>query len=143
MEAFLEKIFKLAPRERDEVLEKCNSLVDQFLKPVSTVAPKKVKKQQPGKEKYENVEKLETDGDNIIFQKLKSWRSEVSKDLEIQPYLVFDNKTLTNIAFYKPTTEQELIKIKGIGPEKAGKYGETIMEICKEKTLVRRLKSNE
>lgn len=83
--------------------------------------------------KYENVDKLSPD-DQAYFDKLKKWRNQVAKDLDWAPYMILDNKTLMAIAHYRPATEEDLLKIKGMGVEKLGRYSSSILEIISEPT---------
>jgi len=66
------------------------------------------------------------------YEKLKIWRSNLSKLLQIAPYMIFDNKTLSSIAHYKPKNNEELVTIKGVGDIKAEKYGDDILGILKD-----------
>lgn len=162
MEELLERLFTLSRKDRDGAIKKFSKILDVYTKnddippgcfEKSMTEVKVAKKRTPSKSKqikYENVINLTTSEDKEIFTKLKNWRSEVSRDLEIQPYLVFNNQTLIDMAFYKPEIEKDLLKIKGVAEEKLGKYGETIIEIIKSVTgkesvevpQKRRLKSN-
>ena len=47
---------------------------------------------------------------------------------EIAPYMVFDDETLGAISLMKPTTLSRLLKVKGVGEVKLGKYGSDILE---------------
>lgn len=80
--------------------------------------------------KYELVSSLNPE-DEPCFAELKKWRNQVARDLEWAPYMILDNKTLMSIAYYKPTTEDEMLQIKGIGPEKLGRYFGAITDIIK------------
>lgn len=81
--------------------------------------------------KYDHVSSLNPE-DEECFNRLRTWRNTVARDLEWSAYMVLDNKTLMSIAHYKPTTEEDMLRIKGMGPEKLGRYFETIKEIIEE-----------
>ncbi|MBR9701117.1 UvrD-helicase domain-containing protein, partial [Candidatus Woesearchaeota archaeon] len=63
-----------------------------------------------------------------LFQKLRQWRSEKSRAAGIPPYMIFPDKTLLALAREKPGSIAELHSIDGIGPVKARKYGEELLE---------------
>ena len=130
METLLEKLFALSKQERDSVIKKMIDILDLSSESLDTPQPPKAKKAPVKKPsgKYDVPAALRP-GDMKVFNDLKTWRNQVAKDLEFQPYLVFNNESLTCMAYHKPKTEAELLKIKGVGPEKFGKYGETVLEI--------------
>lgn len=64
-----------------------------------------------------------------LLETLKTWRRKVATDLSLPPYMVFSDKTLINIAYYTPSTPEELLTIHGIGGDKMEKYGETIISM--------------
>lgn len=129
MEALLRNIFlkydSLPAAEKKKLISDINVVLN--LDTIPNV--KSVQSKTPKKGKYETVTQLVEKPDLMLFETLRLWRNKVAKDLDLQPWLVFDNKTITNIAFYKPATVEDLLKINGIGPEKAGKYSEAIIEL--------------
>lgn len=67
-----------------------------------------------------------------IFAQLKQWRKKASDELHVPPYVIFGDKTMTDIAVKKPKSERELINCYGIGENKAEKFGYYILKIIKE-----------
>ncbi|PRZ38545.1 Rep family ATP-dependent DNA helicase [Antricoccus suffuscus] len=62
------------------------------------------------------------------FERLRAWRMTVARSEEIAPYMVFDDETLGAISLMKPTTLSRLLKVKGVGEVKLGKYGSDLLE---------------
>ena len=58
----------------------------------------------------------------------------------VDAYMIFNNKTLVELATYFPTTQEECLKIQGIGAFKWDKYGEEIIQIIKEYFSVKETK---
>jgi ribonuclease D len=56
-------------------------------------------------------------------------------------YIIFGNQVLMDVAHHRPTTEEEMKRIKGMGPEKIGKYGDAIIEIVSAPTSTKRVVS--
>lgn len=143
IELLLEGIFALpAGQIRDGAVQKMLEILDTAdatksqpaKKPSSATALAKKSSPKKKKQNQKNDSVAETalkPSDKVILNRLKAWRKQVAIDLEIQPFIVFNNETLVNIAFYKPQNEGELLKIKGVAGEKAGKYGGTILELVK------------
>jgi ATP-dependent DNA helicase UvrD/PcrA len=66
---------------------------------------------------------------SALFETLKKWRIEVAKEREVPAYVVFHDSTLASIAETKPTTPEQLLAIKGIGPAKYTDYGSAVLEL--------------
>ena len=60
---------------------------------------------------------------------LKEWRRQEAADQGLPAFCVFTDATLIALAEARPRTSAELIKIQGLGPTKAQKYGEHVLEI--------------
>ena len=61
--------------------------------------------------------------DEILYNKLKELRFEYAKKLKLPAYVIFPDKTLIEMAKYKPTNSEELEKIFGVGKAKLKKFG--------------------
>ncbi|HEX9259887.1 MAG TPA: ATP-dependent DNA helicase UvrD2, partial [Acidimicrobiales bacterium] len=60
---------------------------------------------------------------------LKAWRSQRSRADGVPAYVVFDDKTLAELARVRPESLTELARIKGIGPAKLDRYGEEVIAL--------------
>ena len=60
---------------------------------------------------------------------LKEWRKQTSAAEKVPAFCVFTDATLTAIAEARPTNDQGLLKIPGLGQSKLGKYGEQVLAI--------------
>ena len=63
------------------------------------------------------------------FERLRSWRAEIARELNVPPYVIFHDSVLLEIATRKPVTLEELQEIKGVGPVKLMKYGMRLLEL--------------
>ncbi len=70
--------------------------------------------------------------DPALYSMLKDLRKKLSKQLEVPPYVIFQDPSLEAMATIYPVTLEELQNIPGVGAGKAKRYGE---EFCK---LIRR-----
>ena len=75
------------------------------------------------------VEILEDDIDTQMYNKLRSWRSQLARHKNIPAYIILHDKALRQIAAHRPSTENELLNIDGIGKQKLSSYGKEILEI--------------
>jgi len=71
----------------------------------------------------------ESEPDSPLYIELKEWRSQTAKQQGVPAYIVFNNRTLAAIAADHPTTRDELLQVSGIGPAKADKYGDELLEL--------------
>ncbi|KAA0439059.1 MAG: RecQ family ATP-dependent DNA helicase, partial [Candidatus Thioglobus sp.] len=69
--------------------------------------------------------------DEQIFEKLRELRTEIAKEDGMPPYVVFDNKTLTEMAYFLPIDEDGLLQINGVGAVKIEKYGARFLELLR------------
>ncbi len=65
------------------------------------------------------------------FEKFRTLRTQIAKDDEVAPYIVFGDKTLQQISQELPVCDEEFLDISGVGQSKLKKYGEVFMELCK------------
>ncbi|GAA1118201.1 ATP-dependent DNA helicase UvrD2 [Nesterenkonia jeotgali] len=70
--------------------------------------------------------------DEALFEKLRTWRSEYAKELEVPAFVIFTDATLEVIAERRPTSDEALLKVPGIGERKLEKHGDRLREILKE-----------
>jgi ATP-dependent DNA helicase RecQ len=69
--------------------------------------------------------------DEELYETLRAWRNDLARQKHIPAYVIFANKTLTAIAAHKPETPGALERIKGVGPKKLARYGETVIQLVK------------
>lgn len=66
--------------------------------------------------------------DPALYSMLKDLRKTLSKELEVPPYVIFQDNSLEAMATFYPQTIEELQNIPGVGAGKAKRYG---TEFCK------------
>ncbi|MBP2069861.1 DNA helicase RecQ [Anaerococcus nagyae] len=64
------------------------------------------------------------DYDEELFNHLKKVRLELSKKRNIPPFIIFSDASLKDMAIYKPRSEEDFLKIKGVGDKKLMQYGD-------------------
>ncbi len=58
-----------------------------------------------------------------LFDRLRVLRREIARENEVPPYIVFDDKTLRQIAVHRPRTLAAFGDLRGIGPVKTERFG--------------------
>jgi superfamily I DNA/RNA helicase len=69
------------------------------------------------------------DPDPEIMADLRLWRSQAARASGVPPYVIFHDVTLSAVASLRPRTHDELLSVPGMGPVKASRYGQTVLEI--------------
>ena len=69
--------------------------------------------------------------DPELFAMLKNLRKQLSKQLELPPYVIFQDPSLEAMATTYPITIEELKNIPGVGEGKAKRYGEEFCALIK------------
>jgi len=64
-----------------------------------------------------------------LVERLRRWRSEVARRDGVPAYIVFHDRTLTELAARSPTTADGLALVPGIGPAKIARYGEELLRV--------------
>jgi len=67
--------------------------------------------------------------DETLFERLRAWRRRTAQEMALPAFVVFHDATLKRIAASRPTTLDELLSIRGIGPRKLERYGQSVLEI--------------
>ena len=82
------------------------------------VAPEKPKAAQAG----------EAESDMELFGLLKKLRGKLAATAGVPAYVVFTDAALRDMCARKPQTEQEFLKVSGVGERKAARYGQVFLE---------------
>lgn len=94
----------------------------------------KVRKESPKKKPKKYTPERDfsnTNMDGALYEKLRKFRREVADRRGVPAYVIFTDMTLRDLAVRKPTNMLELLEVRGIGSEKAEKYGTAIIGIIK------------
>lgn len=67
-----------------------------------------------------------------LYNSLKQYRFEKSKELNIKPYFIFNNEQLDELISSTPKSIEDLKKLKGFTDNNCSSYGEDIINIIKD-----------
>ncbi|HET9161528.1 MAG TPA: DNA helicase RecQ [Caulobacteraceae bacterium] len=67
-----------------------------------------------------------------MFERLRAWRREEAARQHLPPYVIFQDKTLADIARRQPRSAQDLTKISGVGESKLQRYGSAVLGVVRE-----------
>jgi len=70
--------------------------------------------------------------DEVLFAILKDMRKKLSKQMDVPPFVIFQDPSLEAMATSYPITMEELQNIPGVGAGKAKRYGDEFLKVVKE-----------
>ncbi|WP_053630179.1 ATP-dependent DNA helicase UvrD2 [Streptomyces sp. H021] len=85
---------------------------------------------EAGELKLMRCEDCPSDMDEGLYERLRDWRADRSKEQGLPAYCVFTDKTLMAIAEAAPSEAGELAMISGVGSRKLDRYGADVLAIC-------------
>ncbi|MFR3221480.1 MAG: RecQ family ATP-dependent DNA helicase [Bifidobacterium bifidum] len=68
------------------------------------------------------------DENETLFQKLRELRLSIARENSLPPYMVFNDRTLRDMARLRPITDAQFLAVNGAGDSKLAKYGKRFME---------------
>jgi len=70
--------------------------------------------------------------DSLLMGMLMDLRKREAKRLNIQPWIIFQEPSLQDMATYYPISKEDMLQISGVNTGKANKYGKPFIELIKE-----------
>ncbi|MDC7223413.1 MAG: DNA helicase RecQ [Spirochaetales bacterium] len=67
--------------------------------------------------------------DEELLQRLKEVRTELAREGQVPPYIIFSDKTLRDMAARKPETGSEMLDVSGVGEKKRELYGSRFLSV--------------
>jgi ATP-dependent DNA helicase RecQ len=68
-----------------------------------------------------------------LFEILRAVRSDLAREQNLPPYMIFSDNTLKELADKQPQNRLEFLAIKGVGQNKLDKYGEAFLKALSKK----------
>ncbi|BFM11966.1 DNA helicase RecQ [Simiduia litorea] len=67
--------------------------------------------------------------DTALWDALRACRKQLAEEHGVPPYVVFHDATLMEMVRYRPTSEQAMLAISGVGQSKWDKFGEAFIDV--------------
>jgi len=80
------------------------------------------------------IKMLVSDEDMPLFSALKAKRRELAETAGVPAYIIFNDKTLVEMAQKRPTKLDEMARINGVGAKKLENFGNAFLEVIIGKT---------
>ena len=65
---------------------------------------------------------------NSLFEILRKLRAEIAKEENVPAYIIFNDATLKQLETERPMSDEEFLKIEGVGKAKLEKYGDAFIK---------------
>ncbi|WP_270455791.1 DNA helicase RecQ [Allisonella histaminiformans] len=79
------------------------------------------------------IDNLKSTGDRgVLFEQLRRLRTQMAKEEQVPPFVIFSDATLEQMAAVRPVTRDELRQISGVGVFKLEKYGERFLKLIRD-----------
>jgi ATP-dependent DNA helicase RecQ len=65
--------------------------------------------------------------DAALFERLRALRRDLARERGVPPYLIFNDKTLREMARTRPLDDAALLAVKGVGEAKARDLGQAFL----------------
>lgn len=72
--------------------------------------------------------------DPTVLQALKTWRASTARASGVPAFVVFHDTTLAAVAEVKPRSRSALLSLPGMGPVKAERYGDAVLQVVARAT---------
>ena len=82
--------------------------------------------------KENEVKISKSNNDDKLYEKLKEYRLNKSREENVKAYRIFNNSEMERIIEMKPQTIEEFKNVQGFGKIKCEKYGYDIINIIKK-----------
>ena len=69
---------------------------------------------------------------HALYEALRAWRRTTAAEQGVPPYVIFHDKTLAEIALFRPATLSDLTMIGGVGQAKLDHYGQAVLRVVRE-----------
>jgi len=93
----------------------------QKLEPLARPAPRATPTLAPGRpDNYSELAATE----------LRRWRKDLARDLEVPPFIIFNDETLRGLAAALPIDRESFLSVKGTGESRWERFGPKVVEIC-------------
>lgn len=92
-------------------------------------------RKQTGRSKYDKKKgsqyKLDSD-EHVLWEALRELRSNLAKEQDVPPYIIFHDATLMEMVMYRPTNKSQMQKISGVGERKLDLYGDEFLAVLND-----------
>ena len=84
------------------------------------------------KEKKSKTERNIDEADRPLWTALRQCRKQLADEQGVPPFVIFHDATLVDMLHYRPSNDNELLALSGVGNSKLERYGEAFLAVIRE-----------
>ncbi len=92
----------------------------------------KIPKERSGKEKKPDKKESSGGFSAALYEKLRALRGQLADQAHVPAYVIFSNATLEDMCRRMPTTDEEFLRVSGVGRKKLEFYGSKFMDVIRQ-----------
>ncbi|WP_456402013.1 DNA helicase RecQ [Hydrogenimonas sp.] len=136
-EAVVERLMELGALVRGEhrnlLLTPEGAAILKGERKVSIRASRMAVKPRRGRRKGASSQTMEHEGyEHAVFDALRGLRKEIADEKGVPAYVVFNDRTLKEMAAKLPRSEEEMLALNGVGEVKVARFGEPFLQLCRK-----------
>ncbi|MGY0219014.1 DNA helicase RecQ [Endozoicomonadaceae bacterium StTr2] len=81
------------------------------------------------KKQSADIPEIESEEDQALWNNLRELRRTLAVEQDVAPYMIFNDKTLREMVAFKPTSQDELLRLNGVGQHKLEMYGDAFLNL--------------
>ncbi len=97
--------------------------------------------EKKSEKRRQELQKANTEYDSALFETLRKLRKEIASENGVPPYVIFGDRTLQEMAYYYPRSEEEFLKISGVANKKLENFGKAFLGVIDEYCQAHHLES--
>ena len=66
-----------------------------------------------------------------LFEELRSLRKRLAGEENVPPFVIFSDSALKDMVAKRPNTDEEFLRVNGVGEHKLNKYGNVFLEVIR------------
>ena len=78
------------------------------------------------------IEKINMGYDGPLFEKLRSLRKQTANQRNVPAFVIFNDASLKEMAYYFPDDDEKFLRINGVGQQKLKDFGKLFLELIKK-----------
>ncbi len=98
----------------------------------SLVLEIRVDEQSPRRERPRQRSIVASDHDAGLFEKLRTLRRRLADEEGVPAFVVFSDATLRGLASARPTDQQAMLRVSGVGPAKLKRYSDDFLAVIRQ-----------
>ena len=127
------KIWGIGEKRADWIGPELIAVIEEWCTAHPEIKPSEMPTERTLKQKLDLQKDLgpNIDKDDPLIEALRAWRSERARSDGVPAYTLFSDRTLRELVANRPTDEQALLNIWGLGESRVNRFGSELIALIK------------